>query len=491
MKKIILLLLLVSVIFNYTEAQFRVHYDPAAQPVKNMQYFKPKGNLFVGDCIPFYHNKTYYLYWLLDSAHHAALNGLGGHQWVLSTSTDLITWKHHPIVLGIDEDWEKSICTGSVVYANNQFYAFYATRLINAEGKVNEQLSYAISKDGIHFKKQKPNPFYTSAPGYSKRDFRDPKVIVDSTGNFHLFVSSSFDSSINRADGAMVHLVSKDLKKWDVKQPLIINQQDVPECPDYFFWKGWYYLIYGRGGNTFYLKSREPYGPWEYPSSQALDEDWSNVVKTAEFTNGRRIAAGWIPSKNENKDNGHERFGGNIVLREVIQLEDGSLATKFAPETVPQAGQPIALSPIKDSLTSKEGVNDFQISSPDGMGSFYFENVPQNVKIHLEIEPLGELEEYGLFVRAADKTRKGYQIALTPNDRTARLHNTLIKAVQGLNNTVSVDVIIKDDIIDVCIGNKRCVVNRLPEQKGSQLWLYTKHGSARFRNVTISPLTGQ
>jgi len=65
-----------------------------------------------------------------------------------------------------------------------KFYAFYATRLIDANGKVNEQLSYAISDDGIHFVKQKPNPFYTSAPGYSKRNFRDPKAVVDADGVF-------------------------------------------------------------------------------------------------------------------------------------------------------------------------------------------------------------------------------------------------------------------------------------------------------------------
>lgn len=471
-------------------AQFRVNYDPSVQPVTNMQYFKPQGNLFVGDCIPFYHNETYYLYWLLDSAHHAALNGLGGHQWVLSTSKDLISWKHQPIVLGIDEEWEKSICTGSVVYANNQFYAFYATRLVNKEGKVNEQLSYAISKDGIHFKKQKPNPFYTSAPGYSQRDFRDPKVIVDSAGNFHLFVSSSTDAAMSRDNGAMVHLVSKDLKKWEVKTPLIINQHDVPECPDYFYWKGWYYLIYGRGGNTYYLKSRYAYGPWEYPSSQALNEDWSNVVKTAEFVNGRRIAAGWIPSRNENKDDGHERFGGNIVLREVVQLEDGSLATKFAPETIPATDKTLDIKPVLDSLTKNTG-DGYRVTSYNGAGSFYFDNIPGNVRIKFEIEPQGDIEEYGLYVRASDQAGKGYKIAMRPDDRTVNLHNTSITAVDGLNNTNVIDVVVKGDIIDVCVGNKRCIVNRLPEQKGGQLWFFAKHGAAIIRNISIAPLAGQ
>src|ERR1700761_3841713 len=138
MRKLLVLLSIIAAATT-TNAQLSVRYDPTIQSTGNIDYFKPKGNLFVGDCIPFYHDGKYYLYWLLDSAHHAALGGLGGHQWALSTSTDMKTWTHYPLVLGIDESWEKSICTGSVVFDKGKFYAFYATRLIDANGKVNEQ----------------------------------------------------------------------------------------------------------------------------------------------------------------------------------------------------------------------------------------------------------------------------------------------------------------------------------------------------------------
>ncbi|MGE5394114.1 MAG: hypothetical protein ACM3P1_05170, partial [Candidatus Saccharibacteria bacterium] len=242
MKTLSFLILLIIGI-NSARAQFNVGYDPKIQPQEGLQYFTPRGdNLFVGDCIPYYYKGTLYLYWLVDQGHHSALNGLGGHQWTLSTTSDLKHWTHYPIVIGIDEDWEKSICTGSVEYDGNQFYAFYATRLIDSEGKVNEQLSYATSSDAIHFNKQKPNPFYTSAPGYSKRNFRDPKVIIDSKGIFHLLVSSSADQnySIDSNRGCLVHLSSADLKTWQVHEPVLSGQRAVPECPDYFFWKGWY-----------------------------------------------------------------------------------------------------------------------------------------------------------------------------------------------------------------------------------------------------------
>ena len=488
-------------LFLSSKAQLSVRYNPSIQPTHSMQYFKPVGNnLFVGDCIPFFHNGTYYLYWLIDSAHHHALNGLGGHQWVLSTTKDLKTWTNYPIVLGIDEDWEKSICTGSVVFDKGQYYAFYATRLVNGNPSgedikqapngiwsfVNEQLSYAISPDAVHFKKQKPNPFYTSAPGYSKRDFRDPKVFVDSVGMFHLLVASKQDSApLQNSSGALVHLTSKDLKNWDVQQPVLTGQNSTPECPDYFLWNGWYYLVYSDNSNTFYVKSKSPYGPWQEPSYQALNEDWANVVKTAQFGTNRRIAAAWVPSRVDNKDEGREIFGGNVVFREVLQLPDGTLNTKFPVEMLPQSSQITSLQLHTDSFTSKTNDADFSINSPNGVGTAHYENIPSNCRISLQINPKSSNEEYGLIVRADNKGANSYKLSFSANDLKVNLGATSITGVAGLDHPIQVDIIMKDDIIDVCVDNRRCIVNRMIEHRGNNLWFYAKHGQVAFNSIKV------
>jgi beta-fructofuranosidase len=489
MKKMLLLAMFYT-LCTMAYGQLGVQYDPAIQATKSLQYFKPKGDLFVGDCIPFSKDGVYYYYWLLDSAHHKSLNGLGGHQWALSTTTDLKNWKQYPIVLGIDEAWEKSICTGSVVFYKNTYYAFYATRLINSDGKVNEQLSYATSPDGIHFQKQQPNPFYTSAPGYSKRDFRDPKVFVDEkTGEFHLFVSSWQENPVmQHAGGCLVHLSSKDLKTWTVLEPVLTGQPSVPECPDYFLWNGWYYLLYSDNSDTYYVKSRNPYGPWTEPAYQALNEEWANVVKTASFKNGRRIAAAWIPSRNDNKDNNGEIFGGNSIFREVMQLPDGTLNTKFPAEMIPLTGPAMPLkieAALNAALAGKDAV---QINAPNGVGTARIDNIPAKCRITLEIAPQGATEEYGLYLRSDDKAGIGYRLNFSANTQMVSLGNTIIKAVSGLNKTIRVDIILNDDIIDVCIDNRRCIVNRTPEQTGSVIWLYAKHGPVTFKSIKINPV---
>ncbi|MDB5240431.1 MAG: hypothetical protein JWP57_1056 [Spirosoma sp.] len=470
-------------------AQFSVKYQPDRQPTTNLQYFTPTGeNLFVGDCIPFAHNGMYYLYWLIDQGHHSALNGLGGHQWVLSTTKDLRTWTHYPVVLGIDEDWEKSICTGSVVYRQNKFHAFYATRRLQ-DGKTIEQLSYAISDDGIHFKKQKPNPFFTALPAYSPRNFRDPKAIINPSGGITLLIASNeVKAPIQAENGCLVQLTSSDMKSWQIGSPILTGQFAVPECPDYFKWNQWYYLVYGQDGDTYYLKSKSPLGPWESPRYQSLKEEMVNVAKTAEFAGNRRIAAAWIPSRRDNKDNGGEIFGGSAVFREVIQEEDGTLSTQFPAEMIPPTSQPITVSVVLDKLSTQQKGNAIKIQAINGLGAAHFQDVPVNSRITLLIEPSDKNEEYGLFLRSDQQGQQGYKLRISANERTVGLGNTRIEAVEGLDKLMTLDIVMRDDIIDVCINGKRCLVNRMAEQKGTFLWLYAKQGSVAFKSVTIAPI---
>ena len=489
MKKSIIMSLLTAACTFTVQAQSPAKYDPSVQP-KEMQYFTPAGgSQFVGDCIPFFHDGTFYLYWLLDEGHHASLNGLGGHQWCVSTTRDLKTWTHHPIAIGIDEDWEKSICTGSVVSDGNKFYAFYATRLLTADNSVSEQLSYATSTDALTFTKQKPNPFYTSAPGYSTRHFRDPKVTIDDKGIFHLFVSSEKnEADINEGHGCLVHMTSSDLKTWQIGEPVLSGTIQVPECPDYFEWNDWYYLVYGQGGDTYYLKSRSPYGPWEYPESQALLEPWINVAKTAAFTGGRRIVAGWVPSRNGNTDFGGELFGGCVALREAVQLENGDLATKFPEEVMPHTAEPLNLDFIPTEGATVTSPGNITVDARGNICGARATGVPYNCIITLDVIPSGNYEEFGMFLRSEDKGINSYKMSFNPDNRTVRLHDSSINAVTGLDKPMKLTIVMKDDIIDVCIDSRRCIVNRLPEKKGGQLWFFARNGEVKFENIKVCPI---
>jgi hypothetical protein len=289
-------------------------------------------------------------------------------------------------------------------------------------------------------------------------------------------------------NGCLVHLVSADGQHWTVRPPLLSGESDTPECPDYFYWKGWYYLVYSVASNTFYLKSRNPYGPWEYPRSQVLNEDWCNVVKTAAFTGGRRIAAAWIPSRAGNKDDAGDRFGGSIVFRELGQEPDGDLTSRFPPELIPATGGEIPVSIITDMVYGKNIAGGVILWSTGGIGAAHVEKVPVDARITLEIDPSGNSEETGLYLRSTEKGPGGYKLSFSRNHREVCLGNTCIADVDGLDKPFKLDIVMSDAILDVSVNGKRCIVNRLPEQKGDFLWFYVKHGKAGFRSVRIRPL---
>jgi beta-fructofuranosidase len=140
---------------------------------------------------------------------------------------------------------------------------------------------------------------------------------------------------------------------------------------------------------------------------------------------------------------------------------------------------------LNAALAGKDAV---QINAPNGVGTARIDNIPAKCRITLEIAPQGATEEYGLYLRSDDKAGIGYRLNFSANTQMVSLGNTIIKAVSGLNKTIRVDIILNDDIIDVCIDNRRCIVNRTPEQTGSVIWLYAKHGPVTFKSIKINPV---
>jgi len=72
-----------------------------------------------------------------------------------------------------------------------------------------------------------------------------------------------------------------------------------------------------------------------------------------------------------------------------------------------------------------------------------------------------------------------------PYKKQVVLGNQSIQGVSGLDKPFKVDIIMKDDIIDVCIAGRRCILNRCPEQKGTTLVCFARNGMVHFNNMLI------
>jgi hypothetical protein len=390
------------------------------------------------------------------------------------------------------------------------FYAFYATRMPNW----TQHLCVATSADGVHFVKSRGGkPFASPAPGYDPQHYRDPCVFRDErSGLFHMLVTASLEEyPLKGRGGCLAHLVSSDLKHWDRVDPFLIpGFLDVPECPDHFEWNGWRYLVFSTGGVAHYRMSRDPLGPWACPRVDVFDGPMARVLKTAAFGGNRRIGVAFLPSLQDDNDHGAWLYAGNAVFREIIQHEDGTLGTRFPPEMIPP-GRAVLDMPFT-ALTSRgfeprgrlsgAGAEGIRITALAGLGVGMLEGVPRNARVSARIRPWeGETPTeppaaYGLCVRAAGAYESGYEVRLCPHEQRVEIRplgartapRPAIAGVRGLDAAVALDIVLKDDIIDVCVNERRCLVSRFPGLRGERLFLFCENGDVVFESVEVRPL---
>jgi hypothetical protein len=286
------------------------------------QGWKPRGhNVHVGDCMPFFHDGRLRIFYLRDRRQHGSMWGCGGHQWAQISTTDLAIWTEHPRALAIDAATPGSICTGSVFFHAGTYHAFHSLR--PADGSP-APLCVATSTDGVQFGLR--SELLTLPDPYDRRATRDPVVFRDeTTGTFHLLATAALNDAGGKVRGCLAHLTSRDLRHWELDRPfLILDDPTHPECPDYFTWRGWHYLVFSLHGIARYRMSRQPLGPWEIPADDRLDPTDARVMKTAAFTGDRRLGVAFMAEGGG--------WGGTLCIRELAQRPDGTLATRWPAE---------------------------------------------------------------------------------------------------------------------------------------------------------------
>ena len=297
-------------------------------------HWRPEGhNTGVGDCMPWFHEDRFHLFYLFDRRGHKSKYGLGAHQWAHVSTKDLKTWDVHPLAIAIDSQWEGSICTSSVFTDKGIHYAFYAVRMSDGSAA---KLSWATSNDGIRF--TKTHRYFTLKAPYEPVSARDPFVFKDDSGLFHMLVTTSVTNDEGKMEGCLAHLVSTNLEEWLQKEPYLIDGgREQPECSDLFEMNGWHYLIYGLCGTGRCRMSRNPFGPWVKPENDIIDDVRYRVPKTASFTGGRRLAVGFVTAT-------PEAYAGCAVFRELVQQPDGTLSV----EPVKEMTEMMKISHVKE-----------------------------------------------------------------------------------------------------------------------------------------------
>lgn len=444
----------------------------------SIQYWKPRGfNTGVGDCMPYFDGETFHIYYLFDRRGHASKWGLGAHQWAHISTKDLKNWTHHPMAVAVTQEWEGSICTGSVIKENNLYYAFYAVRAVDGSPA---QLTYAVSNDGIQFTKSET--YINISNRYLLSSVRDPHVFKDAEGVYHMLITTSLVDG-DKYEGCLAHLISNDLENWQEEEPFIVpGYHGEPECSDYFEWNGLYYLIFSNDGLARYRYSKEPFGPWLRPAMDTIDSVQLRVPKTAAFPDGRRMVTGFL--------SGPGRYGGELIIRELVQEADGSLGLKIPVEFADLSSAVVTQKEEQLSITNLNGFSEQIFGKVEGEYELSFEAVPEHATMF-----------YGFSVAGDSDFKQGNDIRFEPSNQKLGVHETIcvgfqedevssIYHVKGLEGRVQVEATVKEAFIDICVNGKRTSISRI-NREHAYLRFFAQFGTVSFHNITIRSVTNR
>lgn len=471
-----------------------------------MQYWKPDAeDEFAGDMMPYWDGARFHLFYLLDRNHHAEFGGLGGHHWAHVSTVDLTHWEHHPFAIprGAAGTYDQNgICTGSLCEQGGTYHAFYASRIRREDGSVYEAVSRADSPDLLHFARSPRNPLFAAPPELDFWNHRDPFVFRHpETGEFHMLVTASRVAGVpgdSPERGCLAHYTSPNLAAWEYRGPFLgLDADPAPECPEHFFWNGWWYLLYSQHQQMRYWVSRDPLGPWQRRGHGTIEGPNLTVPRTAAFTDGRRLAAGFLPERAQAQDSAGYVYAGNVVFRELLQDEDGTLRTRFVSEMMPPTGPPIAWR-LRDMPSGvQQSDNGLTLSAAQALTTACIPDVPVNSTLRLRFQSGEGVGEYGLLLRAATDLSTGYRLSFVPRDRRIRLRRwpedgsrlrAEIADIDGLEEGADVTLCLSGSILDICVNGRRTMVERTFDFAGTTLGVFARAGTVRVLGLSVRPM---
>jgi beta-fructofuranosidase len=446
------------------------------------------------DFIPFFSEGTFHLFYLYD--HRNPDKHGEGLSWYKITTKDLLHFTDNGIVLPQGElhSPDLYVFTGSVIKTEAAYHIFYTGHNphLRTYGDHLQCIMHAVSTDLQNWSKIPEDTFY-APDGYDKCDFRDPFVYYDpeSRSYFMLLCARPDDGAFIRK-GETLQLSSADLKAWNYDRVFYSPQKfHTLECPDLFQIGDWWYLIfseYTEKHTTCYRMSGHRNGPWIKPKCDTFDGRAYYAAKTA--SDGKnRFLFGWVPTRQENTDSKPWMWGGNLLVHQLVQKEDGTLGTCI-PEYIDRRLQTAFLKHPALRLDTPYSTQVFTL----------LHETPSAYKLSMECEiGSGYNDSFGILVKrdSASDTSYGFTIDLSEESLYV---NTLPCFPQNAFDTYqlrrplepgrqySVELLADNDIFVLYVNHRIALSVRLCSLKGTELAVYASHACVQFSDIQMSTM---
>ncbi|MBM4093273.1 MAG: hypothetical protein FJ276_28260 [Planctomycetes bacterium] len=446
---------------------------PARKPrVAPVQYWTPPGhNSWVGDVVTFFHRGRYHVFYLYDRRHHQSKFGQGAHYFEHLSTADFRTWTEHEAAAPLEAQWE-CIGTGTPFVFDGKFclsYGLHTERIYPDEQTTRPAQAAYLEKNG------RTGLFNRSTPGapigatYS--------ISADGVTNFaktwNVFHPCR-NPSVYRDPGGKLRMLANHHSKgtWESESVeggwRCINPDFPPggDCTFFFRWGRFDYVI----GGFRYLWSKPADAPdsaYEDIVHKGLDfYDGLNVPAITEISGGRFLMAGWTQIRG---------WGGNLVVRELLQFPDGRIGSKWLDEITPETEPPRTLAEsVADTMTCPAAGESFLLTfdvqpAEAGKGRLAVLMLPEEGEANaceLQVRLDSQRAQFGPgslsdFAEHQKSLREGG----SPNSGG----NYAIENLIGIANPFTMRVIVKGDekiggsLIDAEIAGQRTMLSYRPD----------------------------
>lgn len=214
-------------------------------------------------------------------------------------SDDLVDWEVATDAMAPGEPgtWDdRATWTGSIIEHDGTWHLFY-TGTSTREGGLVQRIGVATSEDLMTWRRHRAGPLIEAdRRWYEKLDdghwhdeaWRDPWVFRHGDGWFHATITARSNEGDADNRGVVAHARSRDLRSWEVLPPITttdgFGQLEVSQVLPYG--EDWYLVFCsdlstqsperradGPGTGTYYLRSRNPFGPFELAQARPLSAD--------------------------------------------------------------------------------------------------------------------------------------------------------------------------------------------------------------------------
>lgn len=468
-----------------------------------MQIFYRADNARTGDVIPIYANNKFNLFYLKSWMNTSKEGVVPG--WHRMETTDLINMgEETPIhVVG---------GTGDLIYYQGKWHLFAC---IFPDGR--QYITHYVSKDGTldHWIYIEEDTFGPDGVIYHCSDWRDPRIFYREDLQEYWMIMAARKNDVHTQTGCVGLCVSKDLKKWEYREPLYYPARfnGACECPDIFSIGDWYYLVFSSYTTLFgnyYVKCKKGDNTWKIPVNHRMDGRGFYAAKTVS-DGKKRYLIGWSPTKEENifgfwpdKFKGQDYhtwdWGGDMIVHELGQNQSGDLILKI-PETrrnLLQKEIPL----IWEKLSGEWAVegNKYTSTMKSTQNTIVGSKLPSRFYLNLDLD-MGSSTEAGVILQTNEKLENGYYLYLEPYNKRLVFRSWIRMYEEGgktfpydvemetvVENSIdghySIEILAEDTTAVIYINNEAALSFRMYDFKEGNLGLFAL-GEAQFSNISL------